>query len=225
MSKWFEKNRKYMFERACKNVLLPQICGELTDEHKQQIVDYLKSFDRDGLDIQQRVADVGDEISQAMSAEAVQMFDNDTIKRFLSGAEERHVLDMKEISFGENEFIGDKLRSIADKIIQIAENEYKDGETFMIVSPLMISILQSASGSSFAPSLEGSFKGPNNTMLVGHLVEDELKIPIYAYIFGSDPYGRMDEPGDSDTLILGNYNPETGHTRINVIASYNLFLA
>jgi hypothetical protein len=228
MSKWFEENRTKMFKRACKNVLLPQICGELSMEQKEQIAGFLSELDNDANDSRVRMIGIGDEVAQALSAEAVQMFDSDTINRFIGGAEERHVLDMKNVTVEPGEFIGDKLRSIADEIIHIAESEYSEGESFLIVSPLMISILQSASKTSYAPSIEGAFKGPNNTMLVGHLVEGELRIPIYSYLFGMDFYGRFDEvdkPGNSDTLILGNYNPETGKTRINIIATHNLFLA
>jgi hypothetical protein len=197
-------------------------------EQKGQIASFLSELDNDENDARVRMIDIDDEVAQALSAEAVQMFDRDTINRFIGGAEERHVLDMEKVTAGEGEFIGDKLRAVADEIIRIAESEYNDGESFLIVSPLMISILQSASNTMYAPAVEGAFKGPNNTMLVGQLIEGELKIPIYSYIYGMDFYGRFDDvdkPGNSDTLILGNYNPETGNTRINIIATHNLYLA
>jgi hypothetical protein len=55
------------------------------------------------------------------------------------------------------------------------------------VSPLIVSVLQSASKSVFAPAVAGSFEGPNNTKLVGTL---NGSIKVYTYIYhdqGTEP--------------------------------------
>jgi len=105
-------------------------------------------------------------------------------------------------------FIGDRLANIGIIINRVA-NEIgrktrKGAANWMVVSPMMVTILQAASKSVWAPATEGSFKSPTNTMLAGTL---NGTIKVYSYLWnqvgaGVDLSGTTAAAQD-DTLILG----------------------
>jgi len=68
-------------------------------------------------------------------------------------------------------------------------------------------VLQSAAKSVFAPAVEGSFKGPNNTMLVGTL---NGMIKVYSYIWDQAEPGNS-APAGSDKILVG-YKGGNGET-------------
>jgi hypothetical protein len=160
-----------------------------------------------------------DEMMQALVAEAVYAFDEYTVSTFMNGSEEEHIIDMDELpDDGIPSFVGDKLSKIPKMISDIIDKEYgTGGDNFIIASPLMLSILQSVTTSEYKRSEKNVYKGPNNTMLVGFLDD----VPVYSYIFG---IADFNEDSQSDTLIIGNYNPVTEKTRINTLTATNLTL-
>jgi hypothetical protein len=76
---------------------------------------------------------------------------------------------------------------------------------------MIVSILQSAAKSVFAPAVEGSFKGPNNTQLVGTL---NGTIKVYSYLWNQAGAGvdmGAPAPGNDDTILVG-YKGGNGET-------------
>jgi hypothetical protein len=72
---------------------------------------------------------------------------------------------------------------------------------------MIVSVLQSAARSVFAPAVEGSFKGPNNTQLVGTL---NGQIKVYSYLWNQAQSGDS-APAGSDTVLVG-YKGGNGET-------------
>jgi hypothetical protein len=72
---------------------------------------------------------------------------------------------------------------------------------------MVVSILQSAAKSVFAPAVAGSFKGPNNTMLVGTL---NGTIKVYSYL-----WNQVSGLGSTvnDTILVG-YKGGNGETDV-----------
>lgn len=210
MKNWFDEMRVEMLNKACEKVLSPQVQGALSFADIIQIAGLLEShnteatirnaikFEEGGIsgDI-----DLISEMSQAIMAEAVQMFDSKTISNFTWGAEKEHILDLSEDGDSIPStpvYIGDKLSIIPEKIKKIVCYFPDDGESFILCTPVMLSILQACTKSTFVADTKEAFKGPNNIMLVGSLDN----IPIYSYLadykFGSDP-------NDEDLILIGNY--------------------
>jgi hypothetical protein len=84
----------------------------------------------------------------------------------------------------------------------------------------MVAVLQTAAKSVFAPAVEGSFKGPNNTMLVGTL---NGSIKVYSYLFNqsvadgvvsdySGGTGTVSITGTGDDIIIMGYKGGNGET-------------
>ena len=108
-------------------------------------------------------------------------------------------------------FVGDRLANVGPIINyvanEIARKTRKGAGNFVVVSPMMVSVLQSASKSVFAPAVQGSFKGPNNTMLVGTL---NGTIKVYSYLWNqstaangsTSAYSSNGGSGD-DTILVG----------------------
>jgi hypothetical protein len=70
---------------------------------------------------------------------------------------------------------------------------------------MIVSVLQTASKSVFAPAVEGSFQGPNNTKLVGTL---NGQIKVYSYLWNN--------VRSTDALASGLYSQGTGDDAILV---------
>ena len=84
-------------------------------------------------------------------------------------------------------WVGDRYSHLAVYINEvaneIARKTRRGAGNYIVVSPVMVSVLQSAAKAVFAPAVEGSFKGPNNTMLVGTL---NGTIKVYSYIWNQE---------------------------------------
>lgn len=136
--------------------------------------------------------DIEDEMTRALSADIVQEIDQEIISDLLALAGTAATFDGSGAgNYGGGAagnyapaFIGDRLANIGPLINyvanEIARKTRKGAGNFVVVSPMMVSVLQSASKSVFAPAVQGSFKGPNNTMLVGTL---NGTIKVYSYLW------------------------------------------
>jgi hypothetical protein len=95
-------------------------------------------------------------------------------------------------------YVGDRLANIGviinDVANEIGRKNRRGAGNFIVVSPRMVGVLQSASRSTFAPAVSGSFKGPNNTMLVGTL---NGNIKVYSYMYAHVA------AGGNDTILVG----------------------
>ncbi len=168
------------------------------------------------------------EITAALSAEIVSEIDNEIINDLIALAGTVETFDMAGSFTGTPHFVGDRhavLGVLINKVAnEIARKTRRGAANWIVVSPLVVSILQSATKSVFAPAVAGSFEGPNNTKLVGTL---NGSIKVYTYIYhdqGSEPIvmGYKGGSGEMDTGYF--YCPYIPLMSSNVIidpATYN----
>ena len=131
------------------------------------------------------------EITASLSAAVVAEIDNEIINDLIALAGSTESFDMAGTFTGVPSYVGDRhavLGVLINKVAnEIARKTRRGPANWIVVSPLVVSILQSASKSVFAPAVSGSFEGPNNTKLVGTL---NGAIKVYTYIYhdqGTEP--------------------------------------
>lgn len=164
--------------------------------------------------------DLESEMTQALSAEIVQEIDYEVISDLIALAGTVETFDgagSGNYGTGGNytpAFVGDRLANLGVVINrvanEIARKTRRGAGNYIVVSPLIVSVLQSAAKSVFAPAVEGSFQGPNNTMKVGTL---NGTIDVYSYIWNQAGSGDDLSGGDStdDTILVG-YKGGNGET-------------
>ena len=117
--------------------------------------------------------DVEAEIMQALAQEIVVEIDQEIIGslRSLAGTGS-NTLDFGALS-GTSVYVGDRHAALAIEINRsanrIAARTRRGAGNYVVVSPEALTILQSASTSTFARTTEGSFEAPTNTKFVGTL--------------------------------------------------------
>jgi hypothetical protein len=170
--------------------------------------------------------DLESEMTQALSAEIVQEIDQEIITDLMALAGTVETFDGAGTgSYGgaaggnyAPAYVGDRLANlgvIVNRVAnEIARKTRRGAGNYIVVSPLIVSVLQSAAKSVFAPAIEGSFKGPNNSMLVGTL---NGSIKVYSYLWNQAGAGLDLGPGNSpvqsanDTILVG-YKGGNGET-------------
>ena len=168
--------------------------------------------------------DLESEMTQALSAEIVQEIDQEVITDLLALAGTVDSFDgagggVYGGGAGGNyapAYVGDRLANlgvIINRVAnEIARKTRRGAGNFVVVSPMIVSILQSAAKSVFAPAVEGSFKGPNNSMLVGTL---NGTIKVYSYLWNQAGAGAdlsNATPAAIDDVILVGYKGGNGET-------------
>ena len=135
--------------------------------------------------------DLEAEITASLSAAVVSEIDNEIINDLIALAGTTESFDMAGTFTGVPNYVGDRhavLGVLINKVAnEIARKTRRGPANWIVVSPLVVSVLQSASKSVFAPAVGGSFEGPNNTKLVGTL---NGSIKVYSYIYhdqGTEP--------------------------------------
>lgn len=131
------------------------------------------------------------ELTSALSSAIVSEIDNEIINDLIALAGTTDSFDMNGTFTGVPTWVGDRhavLGTLVAKVAnEIARKTRRGPANFMVVSPLVATVLQSASKSVFAPAVQGSFEGPNNTKLIGTL---NGSIKVYTYIYhdqGTEP--------------------------------------
>lgn len=158
------------------------------------------------------------EMTRALSAEIVQEIDAEIIADLLGLAGTVADYDASTAGTGSYTptFIGDRfanLQSVLNYVgNEIARKTRRGAANFMVVSPMVVSILQSAAKSVFAPAIKGDFKGPNNTQLAGVL---NGRIKVYSYLWNQANQWNGLAPNVSDPILLGfkggNGETDTGY--------------
>jgi hypothetical protein len=135
--------------------------------------------------------DLEAEITASLSAAIVSEIDNEIINDLIALAGTTESFDMSGTFTGVPNYVGDRhavLGVLINKVAnEIARKTRRGPANFIVVSPLVASVLQSASKSVFAPAVAGTFEGPNNTKLIGTL---NGTIKVYTYIYhdqGTEP--------------------------------------
>lgn len=159
--------------------------------------------------------DLENEMTQALSAEIVQEIDGEIIKDLIAlagtAATFNGAVGGPTGNIYAPAYVGDRFANIQAMINYVA-NEIgrktrRGSGNFIVVSPMVVSMLQTASKSVFAPAVEGSFKGPNNTYLVGTL---NGVIKVYSYLWNDAQSTDVSGTGN-DTILVG-YKGGNGET-------------
>lgn len=149
--------------------------------------------------------DVESEMSKALSAEIVQEIDAEIINDLLALAGTVRSFDLADTSAPNYmpAYIGDRFSNLGATINavanEIARKTRRGAGNFIVVSPMMVSVLQTAAKAAWTPAIEGSFKGPNNTMLVGTL---NGTIKVYSYLWNAAQPG-LSAPNGTDKILVG----------------------
>lgn len=157
--------------------------------------------------------DIENELTKALSAEIVQEIDAEIINDLLALAGTVRAFDfaLTDGPAYAPAFVGDRFSNLGATINfvanEIGRKTRRGVGNFIVVSPMIVSVLQTASKSVFAPAIEGSFKGPNNTMLVGTL---NGTIKVYSYLWNQAQPGSS-APTGSDKILVG-YKGGNGET-------------
>jgi len=161
--------------------------------------------------------DLESEITKALSAEIVQEIDAEIINDLLALAGTVRTFDFSATggtSYAPA-FVGDRFANLGVRINEvanvIARKTRRGAGNFIVVSPMIVSVLQSAAKAVFAPAVEGEFKGPNNTELVGTL---NGRIKVYSYLWNQAAPGSSSPNGDDKVLVGykgGNGEVDSGY--------------
>jgi len=149
------------------------------------------------------------ELTKAMSADIVQEIDNEIIADLFALAGTVQTYDYAALPAGLTPtFLGDKYANLGPLINYVA-NEIgrktrRGAANFIVVSPMVLSVLQSAAKAVFSPAIEGSFSGPNNSHLAGVL---NGTIKVYSHLWNGA------QPGNptTDNILVG-YKGGNGET-------------
>jgi hypothetical protein len=163
--------------------------------------------------------DLEAEITSALSAEIVHEIDNEIVTDLIRLAGTTELFDMAGSFTGVPHYVGDRhavLGVLINKVANdIAAKTRRGAGNFIIVSPQVVSVLQSAAKSVFAPAVSGSFEGPNNTRLVGTL---NGSIKVYTFLFDAS-FGAVaassSVPGGAtgaSQVVLVGYKGGNGET-------------
>jgi hypothetical protein len=148
--------------------------------------------------------DLESEITKALSAEIVQEIDAEIINDLLALAGTVRTFDFSATggTTYAPAFVGDRFANLGVRINEvanvIARKTRRGSGNFIVVSPMIVSVLQSAAKAVFAPAVEGDFKGPNNTELVGTL---NGRIKVYSYLWNQAGPGSSSPNGDDKILV------------------------
>ena len=116
--------------------------------------------------------DVEAEIMAALAQEITAEIDQEILASLRALAPSDLTYDQAAVS-GTATFVGDEHAALAVQINRaanlIAQRTRRGAGNFAVVSPLALTILQSATTSAFARTTEGSFEAPTNTKFVGTL--------------------------------------------------------
>ena len=152
--------------------------------------------------------DLEAEITSSLSSAVVSEIDNEIINDLIALAGTTESFDMAGTFTGVPNYVGDRhavLGVLINKVAnEIARKTRRGPANWIVVSPLVVSVLQSAAKSVFAPAVSGSFDGPNNTKLVGTL---NGSIKVYTYIYhdqGTEPI-LMGFKGGSGEMDAGYF--------------------
>ena len=127
--------------------------------------------------------DIEAEIMAALAQEITAEIDQEVLASLDSLAGVAETYDQAAVS-GTATFVGDEHAALAVQINRasnlIAQRTRRGAGNWAVVSPLALTILQSATTSAFARTTEGTFEAPTNTKMVGTL-NNAMKIYVNTY--------------------------------------------
>ncbi|MCA1800789.1 MAG: hypothetical protein LC687_08185, partial [Actinobacteria bacterium] len=133
----------------------------------------------------QQGIDIEAEIMAALAQEITAEIDQEVLASLaaLAGAQNQETFDQSKVS-GTATFVGDEHAALAVMINRvanrIAQRTRRGAGNWAVVSPTMLTVLQSATTSAFARTTEGTFEAPTNTKFVGTL-NSAMKVYVNTY--------------------------------------------
>jgi hypothetical protein len=157
----------------------------------------------------QQGIDIEAEIMAALAQEITAEIDQEILAslRALAG-DALETYDQAAVS-GTATFVGDEHAALAVQINRasniIAQRTRRGAGNFAVVSPLALTILQSATTSAFARTTEGTFEAPTNTKFVGTL---NSAMKVYVDTYAPDTIGVLvGYKGSSESDAAAFYCP------------------
>ena len=157
----------------------------------------------------QQGIDVEAEIMAALAQEITAEIDQEILASLssLAGAATQ-TYDQSAVS-GTATFVGDEHAALAVQINRvanlIAQRTRRGAGNWAVVSPMALTILQSATTSAFARTTEGTFEAPTNTKFVGTL-NNAMKVYVNSYAVDSAPV-LIGYKGSSESDAAAFYCP------------------
>jgi hypothetical protein len=153
--------------------------------------------------------DVEAEIMQALAQEITAEIDQEVLTslRTLAGAA-TDTYDQGNVS-GQATFVGDQHAALAVLINRaanlIATRTRRGAGNYVVISPTMLTVLQSATTSAFARTTEGPFEAPTNTKFVGTL-NNTMRVFVDQYAADDSPV-LVGYKGDGEIDAAAFYCP------------------
>jgi hypothetical protein len=153
--------------------------------------------------------DVEAEIMQALAQEITAEIDQEVLTslRTLAGAA-TDTYDQANVS-GQATFVGDQHAALAVLINRaanlIATRTRRGAGNYVVISPTMLTVLQSATTSAFARTTEGPFEAPTNTKFVGTL-NNTMRVFVDQYAADDAPV-LVGYKGDGEIDAAAFYCP------------------
>lgn len=153
--------------------------------------------------------DIESEIMQAIAQEMTVEIDQEMLSRLSALVPNAPVTyDQAQVS-GTATFVGDEMAALAIMINQqanlIATRTRRGAANWAVVSPTALTILQSATTSTFARTTEGTFEAPTNTKYVGTL-NGTMRIYVNQYATSDAPV-LIGYKGSTETDAAAFYCP------------------
>ncbi len=173
----------------------------------------------------QQGIDIEAEIMAALAQEITAEIDQEILQSLntLAGAATQ-TYDQSAVS-GTATFVGDEHAALAIMINRvanlIAQRTRRGAGNWAVVSPMALTILQSATTSAFARTTEGTFEAPTNTKFVGTL-NNAMKVYVNSYAQDSAPV-LIGYKGSSESDAPAYYAPYIPLMSSGVVLDPNSF--
>jgi hypothetical protein len=153
--------------------------------------------------------DIEAEIMQALAQEITVEIDQEMLQRLGALVPVAPTTFNQAAVSGTATYVGDEMAALAVMINQqanlIAARTRRGAANWAVVSPTALTILQSATTSSFARTTEGTFEAPTNTKFVGTL-NSTMRVYVNQYASDADPV-LMGYKGPTETDAAAYYCP------------------
>jgi hypothetical protein len=154
----------------------------------------------------QQGIDIEAEIMAALAQEITAEIDQEIISSLttLAGSQNQEAYDQAAVS-GTATFVGDEHAALAVQINRvanlIAQRTRRGAGNWAVVSPTVLTLLQSATTSAFARTTEGTFEAPTNTKFVGTL-NSAMRIYVNGYATTDDVLVGYKGSSESDAAAF-----------------------
>jgi hypothetical protein len=155
----------------------------------------------------QQGIDIEAEIMAALAQEITAEIDQEVINSLKSLSTAVLTYDQNTVS-GTATFVGDEHAALAVQINRtanlIAQRTRRGAGNWAVVSPTVLTLLQSATTSAFARTTEGTFEAPTNTKFVGTL---NSAMRVYVNGYATDDHVLIGYKGSSESDAAAFYCP------------------